>query len=177
MYLHTNVISFTADVVSTVIPTQGPKVYPKRSLRSLLTEVVCFIIPVFVAGGATGCEKFCGLKKGLACLPKPPCIPPAIPIGAACMGAVWEGWPVPNWLSHGEGAVVPVAGFGAIWFRLTLGLLEVKRESRTDISGGLLGWFWFWVRAVKFGVLVVVAMPPYRPGLEGLMGIPIPPVW
>lgn len=56
--------------------------------------------------------------------------------------------------------MAPGAGLGAIWFMLTLGLLEVKRESRADMSEGLLGWFWFWVRAMKFGVLVVVAMPP-----------------
>lgn len=115
-----------------------------------MTEALGFII----AGAATGCEKFCGLKKGLACIPNPPCIP----IGAAGTGAVWEGWPVANWLSHGEGAMVP--GLGAIWFMLVLGLLGVKSESRADKSGGLPDWFWFWVRALKFGVLVVVAMPP-----------------
>lgn len=58
--------------------------------------------------------------------------------------------------------MAPGAILGAIWFILTLGLLEVKRESRADMSVGLLGWFrlWFWVRALKLGVLVVVAMPP-----------------
>lgn len=128
------------------------RVYPKRSLRSLLTGALCFII----AGAATGCEKFCGLKKGLACAPNPPCIP----IGATCAGAVWEGWPVPNWLSHWVGAVVPGHGLGAIWFMLTLGLFCVKRESKADMFVGLPGWFWFWVRAPKLGVLVGAAMPP-----------------
>lgn len=44
------------------------------------------------------------------------------------------------------------------------------------MSGVLFG-PWCWAKAPKFGVLVVVAIPPYWAGPGGRMPIPMPPVW
>ena len=97
----------------------------------------------------------------------PKLLPPPMASGAGCMGA-GEGWTVPYWPNQGEPATG--AGLGPIWLRLTLGLLGVKRESRADMSGGP-----GWVRELKLGVLVVVAMPPYRLGPGARMARPRPP--
>lgn len=101
-----------------------------------MAEVLCLRAPAFMGGAAMGAgagagwEKFCGLKKGLACMPNPPWAPP---MGR---GAAWGGCCDPNWLSHGLGAGV---GAGVSWLRVTLGFWEAKRESRADMSGGLPG--------------------------------------
>lgn len=128
---------------------------PNKSFRSLLTEELCLTPLWFRLAAAAGWEKFCGLKKGLACIPNPPATPP-IGTVAPCIW-VWALGVPPNCCSHV--LLVPGSGFGPIWLRVTLGWLGLKRLSRADMSGALFG-PWCWLKAPKFGVLVVVAMPP-----------------
>lgn len=159
-----------------ITPAWCFQIHPKRSFRSLLAEVLC--LSELLVGKAdvftAVWTKLWGLKKGLACTPKP-LWTDDIPMADPCIGVVWEGWLTPNWFIQGDGVVVPGAGFGVIWFRLTLGLLGVKRESKADISG-FVGWAWPWfcISELKLGVLVVVAMPPYMAGVDGHIPRPNP---
>ena len=116
--------------------------HPKRSFKSLLAELLLVIV-------VGGCAKFCGLKKGLACIPKADC-----PITFTCVpitelpipGDPWGGT---NWLSHWFGFCCDN------WFMLTLGFWGPKRLLRADISVGLC-WVCFppaggTLTALKFG--------------------------
>lgn len=140
---------------SSSIPTIKTIYQPNKSFRSLLTEEACLAPLWFRLAAAAGWEKLCGLKKGLPCIPNPPATPPR----GADVPCSWVGafWVPPNGCSHV--LLVPVGALGPIWLRETLGGLGLKRLSRADMSEVLFG-PWCWVKAPKFGVLFVVAMPP-----------------